>query len=308
MGLELHHTPVMVPEVLEGLAVQPGGRYIDATLGEGGHTEAILRASYPGGQILGIDADPEAVSVAGERLSEYNDRVLYANTNFRTVRATALTFDFVPVHGVLMDLGLSSLQLDAESRGFSFRRPDPLDMRISLDQRLTAADIVNTYSQSELADVIFQLGEERAARRIASAIVHHRPISTSSELAGIVAGASGRSRSKIHPATKTFQAIRIAVNDELGALQTALEQTVSLLGHGGRLCVISYHSLEDRIVKTFMRRESSDCVCPPSTPVCHCNHRPTLRQISRKVTKPSDSEVESNRRSRSARLRVAERV
>ena len=308
MGLELHHTPVMVPEVLEGLAVRPGGRYIDGTLGEGGHTEAILRASDPGGQVLGIDADHEAVAVAGERLRDYGDRFVSANSNFRGIRATALTFDFVPVHGILLDLGLSSLQLDSESRGFSFRRPDPLDMRFSLQQRLTAADIVNTYSQAEIADLIFQLGEDRASRRIAAAIVRARPIKTSSELADVIASARRGPRQRIHPATRTFQALRIAVNDELGALQSAIEQSVSLLGHGGRLCVISYQSLEDRIVKNFMRKESSECICPPETPICRCSHRQSLKLVPRRVIKPSESEIESNPRSRSARLRVAERI
>jgi 16S rRNA (cytosine1402-N4)-methyltransferase len=308
MGLELHHTPVMVPEVLDGLAVQPGGRYIDGTLGEGGHSEAILRASDPGGQVLGVDADHEAIAVAVERLRDYGDRFISVNSNFRGIRATALTFDFVPVHGILLDLGLSSLQLDAESRGFSFRRPDPLDMRFSLQQRLTAADIVNTYSQSEIADLIYQFGEDRAARRIAAAIVRARPIKTSSELAEVITSARRGPRRRIHPATRTFQALRIAVNDELGALQSALEQAVSLLGHGGRLCVISYQSLEDRIVKNFMRRESSECVCPPDTPICRCSHRPSLNLVSRRVIRPSESELESNPRSRSARLRVAERI
>ncbi len=308
MGLELHHTPVMVPEVLEGLAVRPGGRYIDGTLGEGGHSEAILRASDPGGQVLGIDADHEAVAVAVERLRDYGDRFVSANSNFRGIRATALTFDFVPVHGILLDLGLSSLQLDAESRGFSFRRPDPLDMRFSLQQRLTAADIVNTYSQAEIADLIFQLGEDRASRRIAAAIVRARPLKTSSELADVIASARRGPRQRIHPATKTFQALRIAVNDELGALQSAIEQAVSLLGHGGRLSVISYQSLEDRIVKNFMRKESSECICPPETPICRCSHRQSLKLVPRRVIKPSESEIESNPRSRSARLRVAERI
>ncbi len=308
MGLELHHTPVMVPEVLEGLAVQPGGRYIDGTLGEGGHSEALLRASDPGGQVLGIDADHEAIAVSGTRLADYGDRFVSANSNFRRMRATALTFDFVPVHGILLDLGLSSLQLDSESRGFSFRRADPLDMRFSLEQRVTAAEIVNTYSQSEIADLIYQLGEDRASRRIAAAIVKARPFKTSSELAAVIASTRRGPRQRIHPATRTFQALRIAVNDELGALQSAIEQAVSLLGHGGRLCVISYQSLEDRIVKNFMRRESSECVCPPETPVCKCNHRPSLKLVSRRVIKPSDSEIDSNPRSRSARLRVAERI
>lgn len=309
MGLELHHTPVMVPEVLEALAVQPGGRYIDATLGEGGHSQAILDGSEPGGQVLGLDADHEAVAVARERLAAHGDSFLATNTNFRNLRDAALELDFVPVHGVLMDLGLSSLQLDVEARGFSFRRPDPLDMRFSLQQQTTASDIVNGYSQAELADLIYQLGEEPAARRIAAAVVRARPIRTSAELAAVIERtAGGGPRRRIHPATRSFQAIRIAVNDELGALHTALAQAVSLLGHGGRLVVIAYQSLEDRIVKNFMRRESTDCICPPETVVCICGHKATLRLVSRKVVKPSDAEVEANPRSRSARLRVAERV
>lgn len=312
MGLELRHTPVMVPEVLEALAVRPGGRYLDATLGEGGHAESILRASQPGGQLLGIDADHEAITVAMGRLDAYADRFITVNSNFRKMRAAALSFDFVPVHGVLMDLGISSLQLDRESRGFSFRRPDPLDMRFSLNQELTAADIVNRYRQRELADLIYQLGEERGSRRIAAAIVAARPIRTSGELAEVVERAVGgrrdRSRSRIHPATRTFQALRIAVNDELGALQSALEQAISLLGQSGRMAVIAYQSLEDRLVKNFLRRESAQCICPPGTPVCTCEHEPSLRLVSRRVIRPSRSEVLSNPRSRSARLRVAERI
>ncbi|MBI4305207.1 MAG: 16S rRNA (cytosine(1402)-N(4))-methyltransferase RsmH [Chloroflexi bacterium] len=309
MGLELHHTPVMVPEVLDALAVQPGGRYIDATLGEGGHSEVVLKASEPGGQVLGLDADHEAITVARARLASYGDAFLAVNANFRDIKDVALDLEFLPVHGILLDLGISSLQLDVEARGFSFRRPDPLDMRFSVEQRITAADIVNSYSQTELADLIFHLGEEPAARRIAAAIVRTRPIRTSSELAEVIARtAGGGPRRRIHPATRSFQAIRIAVNDELGSLQSALEQSIPLLGHGGRLVVISYQSLEDRIVKNFMRRESSDCVCPPETVVCSCGHKGSLRLVSRKVIKPSDAEVAANPRSRSARLRVAERV
>jgi len=308
MGLELHHTPVMTPEIMQALNVQPGGRYIDGTLGEGGHSKEILKAASPGGQILGLDADAEAVSVAIERLAEHGDAFLPINSNFRDIRATALKYEFVPVHGVLFDLGVSSLQLDRESRGFSFRRSDPLDMRFSFDQQLTAADIVNEYAESELADLIFHLGEDRAARRIARLIVQKRPINTSLELAELIEKVSPRRGKRMHPATRTFQAIRIAVNDELSALETALEQAVSLLGQGGRLAVISYHSLEDRIVKNFIRKQASDCICPPGTPVCRCNHLATLKIISRRPLTPTDSEIETNQRSRSAKLRVAERI
>jgi 16S rRNA (cytosine1402-N4)-methyltransferase len=308
MGLETRHVPVMVPEVLDALNVQPGGRYIDATAGEGGHSQAILRASEPGGQVLALDADQEAVAVAMERLAEFGDSYLAVNANFRDLRITALRHDFVPVHGVLFDLGVSSLQLDREARGFSFRRADPLDMRFSIDQRVTASDVINRYSQNELADLIFHLGEERAARRIASAIVRNRPISTSLELAEVVNRVIPRRGSRINPATRTFQAIRIAVNDELSALETSLQQAASLIGQGGRMVVISYHSLEDRIVKNFFRKESSDCICPPDTPVCVCDHRATLKMVTRRPLSPGTAEVESNPRSRSAKLRSAERI
>ncbi len=186
MGLDLHHEPVMMPEIMQALNVQPGGRYIDGTLGEGGHSKEILKAANPGGQVLGLDADAEAITVATKRLAEHEDAFLAINTNFRDIRATALRYEFVPVHGVLFDLGVSSLQLDRESRGFSFRRADPLDMRFSFDQQITASNIVNEYAESELADIIFHLGEDRAARRIANAIVRNRPINTSLELAELI--------------------------------------------------------------------------------------------------------------------------
>ena len=308
MGLELHHTPVMIPEIIQALKAQPGGRYIDGTLGEGGHSKSILNAIEPGGQVLGLDADAEAITVATARLMEHGDAFLAINTNFRDIRATALKYEFVPVHGVLFDLGVSSLQLDRESRGFSFRRSDPLDMRFSYEQQLTAADIVNEYAESELADLIFHLGEDRAARRIARAIVNNRPVNTSVELAELIEKVSPRRGKRMHPATRTFQAIRIAVNDELSALETALEQAVSLLGQGGRLAVISYHSLEDRIVKNFIRKQASDCTCPPGTPICKCDHLATLKMVSRRPLTPTESEIETNRRARSAKLRVAERI
>jgi 16S rRNA (cytosine1402-N4)-methyltransferase len=268
----------------------------------------MLKFADPGGQVLGLDADAEAISVATDRLAEHGDAFLAINTNFRDIRATALKYEFVPVHGVLFDLGVSSLQLDRESRGFSFRRSDPLDMRFSFDQQITAADIVNGYAESELADIIFHLGEDRAARRIARAIVRSRPILTSLELADLIEKVNPRSGKRTHPATRTFQAIRIAVNDELSALETALEQAVSLLGQGGRLAVISYHSLEDRIVKNFIRKQASDCICPPGTPICRCDHLATLKMITRRPSIPTDSEIASNPRARSAKLRVAERI
>ena len=309
------HRPVMLSETIDALDVRPGGRYIDGTIGEGGHASAILEVSEPGGQLLGFDADREAVTVARSRLGRFGSAVRIENESFAEMRAIAIRYDFVPVHGVLLDLGMSSLQLDRETRGFSFRRPDPLDMRFSLERGPTASDIVNGYAEGDLSDLIYRLGEERASRRIASAIVSRRPIETSQELATIVEGCkrapSRNSNGFRHPATKTFQALRIAVNDELRALEAGLGQAISLLGHGGRLVVISYHSLEDRIVKTCLKRATSRCICPPdskSMPVCTCKHEPTMRTVVDRSIAPSKSEVADNPRSRSARLRVAQRI
>ena len=308
-GIDSAHLPVMVPEVLEYLMVQEGGRYLDATCGEGGHARAILNASSPSGQLLGLDADRESLMVAERRMEEFGKRFFTENTNFRKVRAIALEKDFIPLHGVLFDLGVSSLQLEEEPRGFSFKRPEPLDMRFSISQKLTAADIINEFDEEEIADIIYQFGEERAARRIARAIVRNRPISNSLELSEIVEKASSkRGGYRIHPSTKTFQALRIAVNDELTALETALEQATSLLGQSGRLVVISYHSLEDRIVKSFIKREMSNCYCPAGTSVCRCGHSATLKRVTPRPLTPTPAELKANRRSRSAKLRVAERV
>ena len=305
----------MLSEVIDALGVQPGGRYIDGTVGEGGHASAVLECSSPGGQLLGFDLDCEAVTVASERLWRFGKAARVVKESFSELRAIAIRFDFLPVHGILLDLGLSSLQLDREARGFSFRRPDPLDMRFSAERGPTASDIVNGYSERDLSDLIYRLGEERASKRIASAIVRRRPVQTSLELATIVEGCRrvpNRGRMGIrHPATKTFQALRIAVNDELRTLEVGLEQAISLLGHGGRLVVISYHSIEDRIVKTFLKRTSSDCICPPegkTMPSCVCEHEATMQMVLEGSICPSDAEVASNPRARSARLRVAERI
>ena len=301
------HIPVLVEETIKALSVQPGGRYIDCTLGGGGHAAAILEKSSPGGQLLGIDADPEAIESAMERLAAY-DSITLVNDNFVNLEAICYKYDFVPVHGILFDLGLSSMQLSSDERGFSFQTKAPLDMRFSRDQELTAAEIVNTYPEAELAHTIRAYGEESRSRLIARRIVEARPVNTTLELARIVERAVGGRKGKIHPATKTFQALRILVNNELGNLELALKQAVNLLGYEGRLVVISYHSLEDRIVKQFMQREAKDCICPPSTPTCVCGHTASLRLINKRVIVPSESEIENNPRSRSAKLRAAERI
>jgi len=306
--LEPAHIPVLLSEVVEGLAVKPGGRYIDCTVGGGGHAAAILEQSSPGGQLLGIDADPSAIELAKTRLEAYSNSTLLINDNFVNLRDICTRFGFSPVHGILFDLGLSSIQLNGDGRGFSFQHDAPLDMRLNPDQKLTASDIVNTYSERKLADIIETYGEEKRSRQIARFIIRERPIETTFHLARIVEQAIKSPRGKIHPATKTFQAIRIAVNHDMENLEAVLKQAVDLLGSEGRLVVISYHSLEDRIVKQFMQRESKDCICPPSTPICTCSHTRSLKLVARKVIKPSPEEVLFNPRSRSAKLRVAERI
>jgi 16S rRNA (cytosine1402-N4)-methyltransferase len=301
------HIPVLLSETLRALAVQPGGRYIDCTLGGGGHAAAILDHSSPGGQLLGIDADPYALEIARERLQNYKDSTLLINDNFANLHSICIKYDFFPVHGILFDLGLSSNQLNGNGRGFSFQYNAPLDMRFNPNQKVTAADIINTTSEARLAHIIRTYGEETHSHRIASQIVKARPINTTRELADIVEQAIGR-RGKIHPATKTFQALRIAVNHELEHLETALRQALDLLGYNGRLVVISYHSLEDRIVKQFMQKESRGCICPPEIPTCVCGHVPRVRLINKKIITPSASEIDVNPRSRSARMRAAERL
>ncbi|MCH7699162.1 MAG: 16S rRNA (cytosine(1402)-N(4))-methyltransferase RsmH [Chloroflexi bacterium] len=303
------HAPVMLSEVVEALNVRPGGRYVDGTVGGGGHALAILQAAEPGGSLLGLDRDPRALERAGERLTKYKTDVQLVQSDFSNVADVCEEASFSPVHGLLLDLGMSSLQLDDAERGFSFQREGPLDMRFSPDQTITAADIVNEYDKDDLADVLKRYGEETRAKRIARRIVERRPLQTTTELAKVVEEAvGGRVRRQSHPATRTFQALRIAVNQELLSLEAALPQAYGLLGDLGRLVVLAYHSLEDRLVKQYIRLESRDCICPPRLPVCVCEHKASLRPIGRKAIRPSVEEVESNPRSRSARMRVAERL
>jgi 16S rRNA (cytosine1402-N4)-methyltransferase len=303
------HVPVLLREAVEALTVRPGGRYVDCTLGGGGHAEAILEAASPDGELLGIDQDPEALAAARERLAAFGERVTFVEGNFSQVGDLCRERGFAPVQGILFDLGLSSLQLEDESRGFSFQREGPLDMRFSPRQELTAADVINTYNEEDLADLLWRYGEERRSRFIARRLIVERPFSTTTQLTKAVEQAVGRrARGVIHPATRTFQALRIAVNQELVHLDTALLQAHGLLGFGARLVVISYHSLEDRIVKNFLRREARDCICPPGVLICVCGHHATLRLVARGVVKPSAAEVAANPRARSARLRVAERL
>ncbi len=307
-GGEHTHIPVLFQEILTALAPQPGGCFIDATVGGGGHAAGLLEASAPAGRLLGLDRDPAALAAAAERLSTYGERVRLVLASFAGLATVARAEGFVPAAGVLLDLGLSSLQLADPARGFSFQADGPLDMRFDPAQKLTAADLVNDLPLDDLADLLYQYGEERESHRVARAIVRARPIRTTRALAEVVAAALGGGRSRIHPATRTFQALRIAVNDELAQIEAALPQAVEVLAPGGRLAVITFHSLEDRLVKNFMRRESRDCICPPGLPACTCGHRASLRLLTRKPVTPSAREVQANPRSRSAKLRIAEKV
>jgi 16S rRNA (cytosine1402-N4)-methyltransferase len=306
------HVPVLLTEVIAGLNLQPGALAIDGTAGGGGHAEAILQASAPDGRILALDHDPAAVARVQTRLASYGERVAVEQASFTQMAASAARHGFTSVAGILLDLGISSYQLDDTQRGFSFQATGPLDMRMDTTAPLSAGDIVNHWSQEDLANIIYQYGEEPLSRRIARAIVAARPIQTTDELAEIVrraaGGRHGGGRQRIHPATRTFQALRIAVNDELQALQVVLPQALGLLQPGGRLAVIAFHSLEDRIVKQFIRRESQDCVCPPDLPVCVCGHKAMLRPVNRKPIQPGEAEIAFNSRSRSAKLRIAEKL
>ena len=302
------HQPALLHESVHNLAVRPGGVYVDCTVGEGGHASAILQAAMPGGQLLGIDLDSHALERARRRLQQFGSSFAFAKGNYSQVTQLVDALEFPKPDGILMDLGLSSFQLESVGRGFSFQREEPLDMRFDPQAPSTAAQILNSYRINELTQIISRYGEERRARAIARAVVRRRPISTTTELADLIMNVYGGRRGGIHPATRTFQALRIAVNSELDNLKTGLQQVIALLKPGGRLVVISYHSLEDRIVKETLVRETKACICPPEIPVCECGHEPTLKIISRRIVTASPEEVKNNRRSRSARMRVAERI
>jgi 16S rRNA (cytosine1402-N4)-methyltransferase len=303
------HIPVLYQEVLTVLDPRPGGCFIDATLGGGGHAEAILRATAPEGRLLGLDADPRAVARSAQRLAEFGGRAMLVHANFRHLAEAAQQHGFAAVDGILLDLGVSSFQLDDPDQGFSFRLEGPLDLRLDPTMGQSAAEVVNTLAEDELAEIIFRYGEERFARRIAHRIVVRRPLQSTTELAEVIeAAVGGRKGARLHPATRTFQALRIYVNAELQNLEAVLPQTLTLLRPGGVLAVISFHSLEDRIVKHFLRRESSDCICPPRTPVCQCGHRAQVVVSERKGITPGAAEIARNPRSRSARLRCARRL
>jgi 16S rRNA (cytosine1402-N4)-methyltransferase len=309
------HIPVLLKEAIDGLALRPGATTIDGTLGGAGHSEAILRATAPDGRLLGIDQDPAALERAAERLAEFGERFVARRGSFRDMATLAADAGFAAVDAILLDIGISSFQLDEPERGFSFQADGPLDMRMDPSAPLTAGEIVNEWPQEEIANLIYKYAEEGRSRRVARDIVAARPLRTTTQLAEVVARSlGGHKGQRVHPATQVFQALRIAVNDELGALEAALPQAVALLGAGGRLAVISFHSLEDRIVKQFMQREARDCICDtlPGAALwnapCRCGHKATVRIVTRKPVQASEVEVKENSRSRSARLRIAERL
>jgi 16S rRNA (cytosine1402-N4)-methyltransferase len=307
MDDEAGHVPVLYHEVLELLQPQPNGRFIDGTLGAGGHTDGILRTSAPNGRVLVFDRDPEAISFSRGRLSEYGNRVIYVNANYAEMDIIAPTHGFTQVDGILLDLGLSSRQLANGQRGFSFQKEGPLDMRYDPSSGPTAADLLNNLTESDLADMMWRYGEVRQSRRIAKLIVANRPFSKTTEIAELIA-ANIRRKGRIHPATQFFQAVRIAVNRELEAVEQGVEAAIGLLRPGGRLAVISFHSLEDRFVKRFFRDMSRDCTCPPQQPVCTCSTQAKLKLVKRKAILAGEQEIVANPRSRSARLRVAEKL
>jgi 16S rRNA (cytosine1402-N4)-methyltransferase len=303
------HVPVLLSESIAGLAPLSGADCIDGTLGGGGHAAALLSATAPSGRLLGLDADPEALKRARARLARFGERAVLVQANFRDVATVAALHGFAQVRAILLDVGISWYQVARAERGFSFQASGPLDMRMNPESSLTAGQIVNEWTADELAEILYRYGEETHSRRLARAIVAARPLSTTAELAEVISRTMPRrARQRVHPATRVFQAIRIAVNDELGALEAALPQLAGLLEPGGRFAVITFHSLEDRIVKKFLQRESRDCICPPSFPVCRCEHHASLRAITGRPVCPSDAEIRANPRSRSAKLRIAERL
>jgi 16S rRNA (cytosine1402-N4)-methyltransferase len=309
--VEDHHPPhvsVLYQEILNVLSPESPGRYVDATLGAGGHAWGILKASTPDGELLGFELDPRALEIASQRLAVFGRRAHLRQASYATLGAELARLGWETVQGVVMDLGVSSMELDTAERGFSFQADGPLDMRFDPTAPLTAAVLVNQTPEAELADLIWRYGEEPNSRRIARAIVQARPLETTRQLAQVIEQAHRGPRQRIHPATLTFQALRIAVNDELGALERTLPQAVAALAPGGRLAVIAFHSLEDRLVKQFLRTESTDCLCPPAQPICTCNHRATLRLLTRHAITAADNEITANARARSARLRVAEKL
>jgi 16S rRNA (cytosine1402-N4)-methyltransferase len=289
------------------MAPKSPGLYLDCTAGAGGHSEGILQASSPKGLLLALDLDPLAISLTKSRLAPFGERATIVQASYIDAARILQQIGWSALDGILMDLGVSSMQLDQQDRGFSFRYDAPLDMRFNPDKGPSAADLLNSLSEKDLADLIWRYGEERFSRRIARKIVENRPLKTTFQLAELVRSASGASKGKIDPATRTFQAIRIAVNDELNVIEKAIPSLIALLKPKGRLAIISFHSLEDRLVKQAFKRESIDCLCPPEQLLCTCGHKASVKILTNKPITASEEEIEGNPRARSAKLRVLEK-
>jgi 16S rRNA (cytosine1402-N4)-methyltransferase len=302
------HTPVLYQEIITALQPKRGGHYVDGTLGAGGHARGILEACAPDGLLLGLDVDPQALALSRETLAPYEGRIHLAQASYIALASQLATLQWDFVDGIVLDLGASSMQFDAAARGFSFMQDGPLDMRFGVNALQSAADIVNNYDEKDLADLIFRYGEDRDARRIARAIMANRPLQTTRELVAVIEKASPRRGRRIHPATHTFQALRIAVNDELSSVASVLPQALSALSVGGRLAIISFHSLEDRLVKDFFREQSKGLINPPYERIYAEERQAVLKLINKKPIMASDEEIKANPRARSAKLRVVEKI
>lgn len=304
------HKPVLLKEVLEYLQPGPGRHFVDCTLGSGGHAEAILEQNGENGKLLGIDWDADAIARSADRLGKFGKRAILVNDSYVNIKKIIADKEFKKVHGIVVDLGFSLNQIQDSGRGFSFQYDEPLDMRYSLDNDLTASKILNNYSEDQLTRIFRDYGEESEARKIARKIVEVRKekeITRTTQLVQIVFGLKKR-RTKIHPATKIFQALRIAVNDELNNIMTVLGDFLDVVEVGGRVVVISFHSLEDRIVKRYFQQEAKGCLCAPEIPICSCGHLPRVKILTKKPVQPTEREIEDNFHSRSAKLRAVERI
>jgi len=308
MNQAFPHIPVLSREVLAYLSPTSGARYMDATLGAGGHAEAILKASQPDGQLIGLDVDEDALAIAARRLADYSSRFFPFQCSYTQLEDPLQQLHWDGMNAILFDLGVSSMQVDSPLRGFSFLEEGPLDMRFNKKGKVTAEYIVNRWQEHDLAAILWEYGEEPKARAIAKAICTARPLKTTGDLAKIAASVYRGHHGKIHPATRTFQAIRIAVNEELSAIHDGISKAVEYLLPGGKIAVISFHSLEDRIVKEFFRRESKDCICPPQQPICICGHKASLVVLTKKPVTAGEDEMKINPRSRSAKMRVAQKI
>lgn len=305
----IHHQPVLYQESITNLRLRKGGCYIDATIGAGGHAIGILNAIAPDGKLIGLDKDQAAIDICHQKLADLDNRVLLVKASYDKMKNIIENAGWNCTDGILFDLGVSSMQFDQGERGFSFSKDAPLDMRFDQDQEITGYDIINQSSEVDLAAIIWNFGEDPHARRIAAAIIRNRPLHSTVELSNVISRAYGNhQRGRIHPATRTFQALRMAVNKELETLHNGLAQALDCLCSQGRLVVISFHSLEDRLVKHFFQRESRDCICPPDQPICQCGHQARIKVITRHPIKPAQEEVIHNPRARSAKLRAAEKI